>query len=103
MDNTAESHNSDGERNFFREDSGVIKCTKCKKELVAKDLTKSTTDGENGKVLKVRLVFFQDDGTILGKCGGCGSLIGLPYKLTEDNSIPETKKEGTPITASPIV
>ncbi len=80
-----QENKQDGNINFLED--GSIKCPKCKKELVVQNLKKTLSKSkDNGKVLKVRFVLFQDGETILGKCGGCGEMVGLPYRLIEDKS-----------------
>lgn len=63
--------------------AGGVRCPHCGKEMIAKALRKSS-DNDSDKVLKTRLVFFTDNQTIRGVCGGCKRTINMPYKIVPE-------------------
>jgi predicted RNA-binding Zn-ribbon protein involved in translation (DUF1610 family) len=57
-------------------------CPNCQKEIlqpINKEKSKS-----DGTVIKSKLVFINEDGTVMGKCKSCKKIIPLPFNFKKN-------------------
>lgn len=54
-------------------------CPQCGKEIVSKN---NNAETNNGIVIKSKLTFIDEEGSIMCRCKNCKNVIALPLKIT---------------------
>lgn len=62
-------------------------CPICKKNIVM-----NNGKGQDGIVLKSRLVLLNDDGKVMARCSGCKKIIGVPLKFNGSTETVQQKE-----------
>jgi len=65
----------------------TTKCPKCGKIIVEKNYNRIT---DKNRIIKSRLIFLNDDGTVMGRCLECKTIISLPFIFSKSTIIDET-------------